>query len=105
MLTVVNTTATAGNYVGNGDPDDSATCPEPSGDTSAGGKQGTLCTFFKYVAGGLQAANKFVSLSPEYKTKFVPVYEGPVDIHGCHQVLSESIQMVAREGVGPPSST
>jgi hypothetical protein len=59
VLTVVNTT---GNYVGNGDPDDSATCPEPSGDTSAGGKQGTLCTFFKYVAGGLQAANKFVSL-------------------------------------------
>ena len=35
----------------------------------------TLCTFFKYVAGGLQQANRFVSLSPEYKTKFVPVYE------------------------------
>jgi hypothetical protein len=75
MLTVVSTTATAGNYAGNGDPDDPATCPEPSGDTSAGGKQGTLCTFFKYVAGGLQPANKFVSLSPEYKTKFVPVWE------------------------------
>jgi hypothetical protein len=75
MLTVVSTTATAGNYVGNGDPNDPATCPEPSGDTSAGGKQGTLCTFFKYLAGGLQQANKFVSLSPEYKTKFVPVRE------------------------------
>jgi len=75
VLTVVSTTATAGNYVGNGDPDDPATCPEPTGDTSAGGKQGTLCTFFKYLAGGLQAANKFVSLSPEYKTKFVPVWE------------------------------
>jgi hypothetical protein len=74
-LTVVGTTTSAGNYVGNGDPDDPATCPEPSGDTSAGGKQGTLCTFFKYLAGGLQAANKFVSLSPEYKSKFVPVYE------------------------------
>jgi len=68
-------TTSAGNYVGNGDPDDPATCPEPSGDTSAGGKQGTLCTFFKYFAGGLQQANKLVSLSPEYKTKFVPVYE------------------------------
>ncbi len=72
-LTVVNTTATAGNYIGNGDPDDPASCPLPSGDTSATGQQGTLCTFFKYVAGGLQQANKFVSLSPAYKTKYVPV--------------------------------
>ena len=75
VLTVVNTTATAGNYVGNGDPEDPSTCPEPTGDTSAGGKQGTLCSFFKYVAGGLQQANKLVSLSPVYKTKFVPVRE------------------------------
>ena len=72
-LTVVSTAATAGNYVGNGDPDDPETCPPPSGDTSATGQQGTLCTFFKYVSGGLQAANKFVSLSPAYKTKYVPV--------------------------------
>ncbi|MGA8618514.1 MAG: hypothetical protein WB660_08355 [Candidatus Sulfotelmatobacter sp.] len=72
-LTVVNTTATAGNYIGNGDPDDPESCPLPSGDTSATGRQGTLCTFFKYVSGGLQATNKFVSLSPAYKTKFVPV--------------------------------
>lgn len=63
----------AGNYIGNGDPDDPVSCPLPSGDTSATGQQGTLCTFFKYVAGGLQAANKFVSLSPAYKTKYVPV--------------------------------
>jgi hypothetical protein len=76
VLTIGGTAATAGNYVGNGDPDDAATCPEPTGDTSAGGKQGTLCTFFKYVSGGLQAANKFVSLSPAYKTKFDPVWEG-----------------------------
>jgi hypothetical protein len=77
-LTVVNTTATAGNYIGNGDPDDPESCPPPSGDTSATGQQGTLCTFFKYVSGGLQAANKFVSLSPAYKTKYVPVkdYDG-----------------------------
>ena len=73
QLTVVSTAATAGNYVGNGDPDDPETCPLPSGDTSATGQQGTLCTFFKYVSGGLQIANKFVSLSPAYKTKYVPV--------------------------------
>jgi hypothetical protein len=66
-------TTKAGNYIGNGDPDDPASCPPPSGDTSATGQQGTLCTFFKYVAGGLQPANKFVSLSPAYNTKFVPV--------------------------------
>jgi hypothetical protein len=73
QLTVVSTAATAGNYVGNGDPDDPETCPLPSGDTSPTGQQGTLCTFFKYVSGGLQAANKFVSLSPAYKTEYVPV--------------------------------
>jgi type II secretory pathway pseudopilin PulG len=72
-LTVVGTSPAAGNYIGNGDPDDPASCPLPSGDTSATGQQGTLCTFFKYVSGGLQQANKFVSLSPAYKTKFVPV--------------------------------
>jgi hypothetical protein len=74
-ITIINTSATAGNYIGNGDPDDPATCPEPSGDTSANGQQGTLCTLYKYVAGGLQAANKWVSLTPAYKTKFVPVKE------------------------------
>jgi hypothetical protein len=72
-ITIVNSSATAGNYIGNGDPDDPATCPPPSGDTSATGSQGTLCTLYKYVAGGLQPANKFISLSPAYKTKFVPV--------------------------------
>lgn len=72
-VTIVGTSATAGNYIGNGDPEDPATCPPPSGDTSANGQQGTLCSFFKYVAGGLQAANKWVSLTPAYKTKYVPV--------------------------------
>jgi hypothetical protein len=72
-ITIVSTSAAAGNYVGKGDPNNPATCPEPSGDTSATGQQGTLCTFFKYVSGGLQPANKFVSLSPAYKTKYVPV--------------------------------
>jgi hypothetical protein len=74
-ITIVSTTAAAGNYIGSGDPDDPATCPEPSGDTSATGQQGTLCTFFKYVSGGLQPTNKFVSLSPAYKTKYFPVKE------------------------------
>ena len=73
QLTVVSTAASAGNYVGNGDPGDPTSCPPPSGDTSATGQQGTLCTFFKYVSGGLQQANKFVFASPAYKTKYVPV--------------------------------
>jgi hypothetical protein len=72
-ITIINSTATAGNYIGNGDPDDPATCPPPSGDTSATGSQGTLCTLYKYVAASWQPANKFISLSPAYKTKFVPV--------------------------------
>ena len=63
-ITIVSTSTAAGNYIGTGDPDDPATCPEPTGDTSSTGQQGTLCTFFKYVSGGLQQANKFVSLSP-----------------------------------------
>jgi hypothetical protein len=54
----------------------STTSPAPSGDTSANGQQGTLCTLFKYVAGGLQIANKWVSLTPAYKTKFDPVNIG-----------------------------
>jgi hypothetical protein len=54
-------------------PDDPATCPPPTGDTSATGQQGTLCTFFKYVAGGLQPANRRVSLTPAFKTKYVSV--------------------------------
>jgi hypothetical protein len=32
-LTIVNTTDTAGNYIGNGDPDDPASCPLPSGES------------------------------------------------------------------------
>jgi len=74
-ITIVSTSTAAGNYIGTGDPDDPATCPEPTGDTSSTGQQGTLCTFFKYVSGGLQQANKFVSLSPAYKTNFAPVRE------------------------------
>jgi hypothetical protein len=55
----------AGKYFGNGDPGDPATCPVP---TAA--NPGTLCSFFKYVAGSFQPGNKWVSLSPAYKTHF-----------------------------------
>jgi hypothetical protein len=72
-ITIVGTSNAAGNYIGRGDPDNPGTCPEPTHDTSEFGQQGTLCTFFKYVSGGLQLGNKFVSLSPAYKTKYVPV--------------------------------
>ena len=72
-IIIVGTSPAAGNYIGAGDPDDPTTCPVPTGDTSSTGQQGTLCSFFKYVSGGMQAANKFVSLSPAYKTMFVPV--------------------------------
>jgi hypothetical protein len=76
-LTLVSTTSPlAGNYIGTGDPNDPTTCPVPSGDTSATGQQGTLCSFFKYVNGGLQITNKWVSLTPAFKTKLVPVNIG-----------------------------
>jgi hypothetical protein len=71
MLSLWTTDGSLGNYVGNGDPSDSSTCPPPSGNPA---NPGTLCTLFKYVVGSFQAANKFVSLSPSYKTSF--------DIHG-----------------------
>jgi len=73
QLTLINSTATAGNYIGRGDPEDAETCPAPSGDTSATGKQGTLCTFYKYVSATFKSGAKLLSLSPSYLTKFVPV--------------------------------
>jgi len=63
--------AIAGNYVGNGDPDDPSTCPTLSTDPSA---RGTLCTLFKYVGGSFQPGNKLVPLAPAYLTHF--------DVHG-----------------------
>ena len=56
-----------GYYAGKADPTDVINCGPPSGNPS---DQGTLCTFFKYVAGSYQAKNKFVSLAPAYKTTF-----------------------------------
>jgi hypothetical protein len=57
----------AGNFIGKGDPEDPSTCPMPSSNPM---NRGTLCSFFKYVAGSFQATNKFVSLAPSYKTHF-----------------------------------
>jgi hypothetical protein len=54
-----------GYYIGRGDPANPSTCPAPSGSFT---NRGTLCTFFKYVAAPFQAANRFVSLAPTYKT-------------------------------------
>ena len=67
-LTFQSSASTGGTYQGLGDPTNATTCPTPSGNAS---NQGTLCTFFKYVAGSFQQANKFVSLSPSYLTNFV----------------------------------
>jgi hypothetical protein len=54
-----------GTYVGKGDVE--SNCSSPSGNPA---NQGTLCTFFRYVAGSFQTKNKFVSLAPAYKTSF-----------------------------------
>jgi hypothetical protein len=63
--------AIAGNYVGNGDPDDPSTCPKLSTDPSA---RGTLCTLFKYVGGTFRPGARLVPLAPAYLTRF--------DVHG-----------------------
>jgi hypothetical protein len=104
-ITIVSTATTAGNYIGRGDPDDPATCPEPSLDTSATGQQGTLCTFFKYVSGGLQQNNRFVSLSPAYKTKYVPVRDH--DGHWKSSVYFEChyFDVSLNQATGEPSWT
>ena len=61
--------ASDGTYAGRGDLQ--SNCQAPSANP---GTRGTLCTFFKYVAGSFKPANRFVSLAPSYKTHF--------DIHG-----------------------
>jgi hypothetical protein len=57
-----------GFYIGNGDPDNEASCPEPSG--AEGAYRGTLCTYFKFVAGSFQTGSKLIVLTPSYKTSF-----------------------------------
>ena len=46
-----------GYYLSNGDPDDASTCPTPSADPN---NRGTVCTFYKYVSGPFQAAQRHV---------------------------------------------
>ena len=60
-----------GFYLGNGDPDDAATCPPPSADSN---NRGTICTLYKYINPAFQATNKLVALTPSYKESF--------DVHG-----------------------
>ena len=70
-----------GYYIGNGDPSNPTTCPAPSDDYA---NRGTLCTFFKYVAGSFQPGNKFVSLAPSYKTE-IHVYGTDATLYfECH---------------------
>jgi hypothetical protein len=54
-----------GNYIGKGNL--FSNCSPPSGNPN---NQGTLCTFFKYVAGSFQQNHIFISLAPAYKTQF-----------------------------------
>lgn len=57
-----------GFYAGKGDPDNLSTCPEPTG--APGEIRGNLCTYFKYFAGSMQQANKFIVLTPSFITAF-----------------------------------
>jgi hypothetical protein len=70
-----------GYYVGSGDPDDAFTCPTPSSDPN---NRGTLCTFYKYISGPFQAANKFVALTPSYKESFDPHGDTAMVYFECH---------------------
>lgn len=54
-----------GYYIGKGDL--FSNCSPPSGDPN---NRGTLCTFFKYVAGSFQPQNIQISLAPAYETHF-----------------------------------
>ena len=70
-----------GYYIGNGDPANSSTCPSPSASFA---NRGTLCTFFKYVAGPFQPANKFVSLAASYKTQINASGNDALIYFQCH---------------------
>jgi hypothetical protein len=47
---------------------DETLCPRVDG--VVGGPRGTLCTFFRYVAGSFQLPNRLASLAPAYRTQF-----------------------------------
>ncbi len=70
-----------GYYVGQGDPQDPLSCPAPSADPN---NRGTLCTFFKYVSGAFQPANKLISLAPSYSTRFRLYGDSATLYFECH---------------------
>jgi len=70
-----------GYYIGKGTPGDSVTCPMPSNNPA---NQGTLCTFYTYVAGSFQQANMFISISPAYKTHYKVTGNTATFYFECH---------------------
>jgi hypothetical protein len=70
-----------GYYRGKGNPDDSSTCPMPSGNPR---NQGTLCTFYTYVAGSFQPENIFISLTPAYKEHYKVSGDSATFYFECH---------------------
>jgi len=92
-VTLAAGSANDGIYMGQGDPENLSTCPTPSTDAT---NRGTLCTFFKYVAGSFQPQNKFVSLAPAYKTKFDVDGNTAAVYFECHYFN------IATDGAGNP---
>jgi hypothetical protein len=82
VLSVQGFGAIDGYYIGNGDPDDPSSCPEPAG--ASGAYRGTLCTYFKWVAGSFQASNKFIVLTPSYSTSFDISRDTATGYWECH---------------------
>lgn len=70
-----------GYYIGKGVPGDPSNCPPPSNNPA---NQGTLCTLYYYVAGSFQPANKFISLSPAYKTFYKVTGNTATFYFECH---------------------
>ncbi|HLY43489.1 MAG TPA: hypothetical protein VKR52_19915 [Terracidiphilus sp.] len=82
VLNVQGFGAIDGYYIGRGDPDDPSSCPETTG--SAGSYRGTLCTYFKWVAGSFQVANKLIVLTPSYSTSFDITGNAATGYWECH---------------------
>lgn len=82
VLSVQGFGAIDGYYVGNGDPDNESTCPQPVG--AEGAYRGTLCTYFKWVAGSFQEGSKLIVLTPSYKTSFEVSGDTATGYWECH---------------------
>jgi hypothetical protein len=70
-----------GDYIGRGSLENPAECPAPSGNRA---NQGTLCTFYKYVAGSFQPGNIFISLTSAYKTHYKVTGNTALLFFECH---------------------